>query len=166
MTSKKITQSVQDLRDEVRILRHRPGSVRRDIEIELIADRKRDEAARALRKVQKNRSSSRAAPRLGGQRLHARGGQGLARGASRSTRSDHDIGLDHMAFVLHMKRSHRTRDVARVGCAAPPGPRGRFPHDVLFPFRETSCGRSGPRLFLPQVLGSAASMDQKPRGGS
>lgn len=44
--NKRIQASIQDLRDEVRILRHPKGSVRRAIEIDLIAERKRDEAAK------------------------------------------------------------------------------------------------------------------------
>jgi hypothetical protein len=53
MTNKKRTEAkVQALKDDLAILRHPPGSVRRDLEIWLIAERKKDEAA-ALRKQRK-----------------------------------------------------------------------------------------------------------------
>jgi hypothetical protein len=48
---KQIEAAAQSLRDEVRILSHPPGSVRRAIEIDLIAERKRDEAKRRAKKL-------------------------------------------------------------------------------------------------------------------
>lgn len=44
--NQKIRKSIRSLKDEILILSHPPGSVRRAIEIELVAERKRDEAAR------------------------------------------------------------------------------------------------------------------------
>ena len=45
-----IQETIRSLKDEVLILSHPPGSVRRAIEIELIAERKRDEARKRAKK--------------------------------------------------------------------------------------------------------------------